>query len=419
MGHTSSAVALAAGAGLSLNIDVSLAVEQAVEQTQARVSAGRADLVMVFASGAHAEDMERVCDSIGSLLSPGALIGVTGESVVGTEQEIERQTALSVFAASLPGTVIHTFTYRDLPHVREGEPDGLADLAGAVGADADLRGIFLFVDPFSVPAASLVGSLSRIPESVPGLRRAPVIGGLASASPKPGGNILVVNGRSMRHGAVGLTVSGAVDIDTLVSQGCRPIGAPHVVTGASRNVIKSLGGRRAMDVLRETVTSLPAEDRELLPNGLFLGRVINEYKARFGRGDFLIRGVMGVDQNSGAIAVGDMVRPGQTIQFHLRDARTAAEDLDLLLAAQRLSAPPAGGVLFTCNGRGSRLFPNDPSHDARLVSRTLAADDGTPMPLAGFFASGEFGPIGGSSFLHGHTASLAVIRPRTRVDDLG
>ncbi|HBS28157.1 MAG TPA: hypothetical protein DEB06_01610 [Phycisphaerales bacterium] len=418
MEHTSSAAALVAGSGLSVNIDIGLAVEQALEQTQARVLPGCADLVMVFASGAHAQDMERVCDAIGGALNPGALIGVTGESVLGTEQEVERRTALSVLAVSLPGTRISPFTYRDLPHVKLDEPDSLAALAGALGADPDLRGIFVFVDPFSVPAASLAESLGQVHRAVPGLRRSPVIGGLASASPKPGGNILVLNGRSMRHGAVGVVVRGAVDIDTLVSQGCRPIGQPQVVTGASRNVMQMLGGRRAMDVLRETVTGLSPEDRELLPNGLFLGRVINEYKPRFGRGDFLIRGVMGVDQNSGAIAVGDMVRTGQTIQFHLRDARTASEDLELLLAAQRLSSPPAGGVLFTCNGRGSRLFA-EPSHDARLVSRTLAGDDGTPMPLAGFFAAGEIGPIGGSSFLHGHTAALAVFRPRTRLEDLG
>lgn len=417
MEHTSSALALAAGAGLSQNIDPALAVEQVLEQVSASIAPGQADLAVVFASGSHAGDLERIGDSVMSLLAPGALLAVSGDGVVGTETEVERKPALSILALSLPGTTLSTFTYRDLPHVRDDDDAALNALAAAVGAGPDLRAMLVMADPFSVAAASMVESLSRVHTVVPGLKRSPVIGGLASASPKPGGNVLVLNGRAMRQGAVGVTIRGEVDLDCIVSQGCRPIGKPHVVTAGQRNVIKALGGRRAMDVLRETVTALDQDDRELLPGGLFMGRVINEYKPRFGRGDFLIRGVMGVDQQSGAIAVGDMVRVGQTIQFHLRDARTAAEDLDLLLAAQRLQVPPVGGLLFTCSGRGARLF-SETGHDARLVSRSLASDEGRPMPLAGFFAAGEFGPIGRSSFLHGHTAALAVFRPRTRLDDL-
>src|SRR5690606_12382301 len=159
----------------------------------------------------------------------------------------------------------------------------------------------------SVPAASAIEAMVNSRRTVEGLKRAPILGGMASGSTKPGGNVLILDDKVMRSGGVGVSLRGDVDVDAVVSQGCRPIGRPLVVTGAQRNVIRTLGGARAVDVLRDIVTGLEPEDRELLPNGVYMGRVINEYKARFGRGDFLIRGVLGVDQKSGAIAVGDVV----------------------------------------------------------------------------------------------------------------
>lgn len=412
MEHTSSATAVGIGTGLSANVDPILAAEQVCEEVTQSVEPGQVDLAFVFASGAHADDLEMITQQIGQGLAPATLLGVSAESVVGTGVELEGQTGLSLFAASLPGTMLQTFTYRELPHIRdERDLESIERAAVTIGAAPDLRAVFIFADPFSVPAASVIEGLSLVPGAVPGLKRCPILGGMASASSKPGGNALVVNGHVMKHGGVGVSVRGDVEIDHVVSQGCRPVGAPMVVTEAQRNVIKALGGRRAIDVLRELVGSLEAEDRELLTGGLFLGRVIDEYKSRFGRGDFLIRSVLGVDQQSGAIAIGDVLRVGQTVQFHVRDAQTAKEDLELLLGAQKLQTPPLGGLLFTCNGRGSSHF-GEPNHDAERLSHGLAADDQTPMPLGGFFAAGEIGPIGGRSFLHGHTACAALIRPR-------
>lgn len=416
MDHTSSATALSIGCGLSANVDPGLAAEQVVEQATAAVKPGAADLVLLFVSGSHAPHLEDIASIVRSSLEPGTLVGITAEGVVGGDTEVERAPAISLFAASLPGTTLHPFTYRDLPHVKEGDTAALTRAAEVIGARRDMRGILFFADPFSVPAAAAVDILSRVRTTVDGAKRCPVIGGMASASTKPGGNLILLNDQAMRAGGVGITIRGDVDIDCVVSQGCKPIGKPLVVTGAQRNVIKALGGEKALDVLRQIVSELPEEDRALLPGGVFLGRVIDEYKPRFGRGDFLIRGVLGVDQQTGAVAIGDLVRAGQTVQFHLRDARTATEDLQLLLAAQQLQHPPAGALLFTCNGRGSRLF-GDTSHDAKAVSRALSPDPARPLPMAGFFAAGEIGPIGGSSFLHGHTASLALFRQRRRVHD--
>jgi small ligand-binding sensory domain FIST len=180
-----------------------------------------------------------------------------------------------------------------------------------------------------------------------------------------------------------------------------------VVTRAKENRIEQLGGRPALEALHRTITEMPEPEQQLLRNGLFVGTAINEYRERFGRGDFLIRNVMSVDQEGGSLAVTDYVRVGQTVQFHVRDAQTADEDLCVMLEPQTIDDdPPAGGLLFSCNGRGTRMFPR-PCHD---IERARTAMPRTP--IAGFFAAGELGPVGGKNFIHGHTASFALFRER-------
>lgn len=417
MSHLSTSTRLACCGALSAHVDAVMAAEQVCEKAGTALGAEPPDLVSLFVSGEHAQELAPIAEVVRRTLRPGTLIGVTGEGVLGEGEEIERRNGVSLFAASMPGTRLHPFTYQGLPHAKdERDLEGLSRVAEAIGASGGtggVRGVMLFVDPFSVPTASAVSMLASTARVLEGVRRIPVIGGMASASTVPQNNLLLLDDVIMRTGGVGVTISGDVSLDVMVSQGCRPIGSPLVVTSGRRNVIRELGGRRALDVVRELVEGLDEESRRLIANGMFLGRVVNEYKERFGRGDFLIRAVLGVEQESGAIVVGDSVRVGQTVQFHVRDAETAHEDLRLLLAAQQLQTPPLGGLLFTCNGRGTRLF-QEPHHDAQTVSQTLKGDDGSPMPVAGFFCAGEIGPIGNHSFVHGHTATLAMIRERRR-----
>ncbi|MGH2671757.1 MAG: FIST signal transduction protein, partial [Actinomycetota bacterium] len=252
----------------------------------------------------------------------------------------------------------------------------------------------LIGDPFSFPTDLL---LEHLNERVPGTV---VMGGMASGGTAAGETRLFLDDRVMDHGAVGVRLPGT-RIRPIVSQGCRPVGNAYTVTQAEGNVVQGLGGRPPLERLRELVAMLPPGDRELLGRGLHVGRVIDEYKAEPGRGDFLVRGVVGVDQQSGAMAVGDEIEVGETIRFHVRDAESADEDLRTLL--EREAEPAAGALLFTCNGRGSRLF-SVPDHDASLVSKML----GGP-PLAGFNCAGEIGPVGGKNFLHGFTASVALL----------
>ncbi|MBM3660017.1 MAG: hypothetical protein FJW95_11025, partial [Actinobacteria bacterium] len=222
-------------------------------------------------------------------------------------------------------------------------------------------------------------------------------GGLASAAARPGGNRLLVDGRIQAEGAAGVLVGGT-PVHTVVSQGCRPVGEPFVITRGSRNFVEELGGRPALDRLRELADQVDDSERELLQRGLQIGFVVDEHRTEFGRGDFLVRNVLGADRSSRAIAVSEQVEVGRTVQFHVRDAAAADEDLRELLA--RASGEAA--LVFTCNGRGRALF-GEPDHDSGLIAELLG-----PIPTAGMFCAGELGPVGRRNALHAYTASLAL-----------
>jgi small ligand-binding sensory domain FIST len=383
------------GAGLSTASDSRSAAIEAALAAREGLSGGPASLAFVFVSPHHAGAAAEVLEGVHEAAAPGHLIGCVGEAVVGGSHEVEQQPAISVWLGDLPGE-IETF---HMEFVRTG-PAGV--FAGwrfegdEPGGPVPLH--VMICDPFTFPADLLLAHLNA---DVPG---AIVVGGMASGAPAPGGTTLFEGDRIHREGAVGVRFSAAVAVRTLVSQGCRPIGRSFVVTRAEENLVLELAGRPPLERLRETVASLSRPDRELVSNGLHVGRVIDEYKAEQGQGDFLIRGVIGADPSTGTIAVGDRLEVGETVQFHVRDAASADEELRSLLEGMQreLSGPPVGALLFTCNGRGSRMF-SQPDHDATLVTATFG-----DAPLAGFFCAGELGPVGGKNFLHGFTASLAV-----------
>ncbi len=259
------------------------------------------------------------------------------------------------------------------------------------------QALLLLTDPYSFPVDVALRGLHR---EYPGL---PVLGGMASAASGPGGNRLVLNHQVFTDGAVGAIVGPGVTLSSVVSQGCRPIGRPLAVTRAERNIIYELAGQPALHRLMQMAKDgMSGRDVQLINQGLHMGLVIDEHKADFARGDFLIRNVIGADRANGAIAIGDEVEVGTTVQFHVRDAEAADEDLREMLADRRAE----GVLLFTCNGRGTRLF-DEPDHDAGVIGDLL----GDP-PVAGFFAAGEIGPVGGHNFVHGFTASMALFEER-------
>jgi small ligand-binding sensory domain FIST len=348
------------------------------------------DLVVCFFSMEHAEAASGIGLSLSERLGTSAIVGCTAQAVIGGRKELEGSSGLSVWAARLPGVEVTPFALQVVQ-----VPDGYG-VTGWPSVEADARAtVLLLADGFSFPADRF---LERLNEEQPGL---PVVGGMASGGEQPGQHRLLLGSEALQSGAVGVALVGPVEVRTVVSQGCRPIGLPYAVTRGEGNIVEELGGQSAVERLRQLVSNLTPTEQVLVRGGLHVGQVIDEHKAEFGRGDFLIRGLVGADPDTGAIAVGDAVEIGQTLQFHVRDAGAADEDLRLLLDPVA-SWNPKGVLLFSCNGRG-RSFFGRPDHDAGLLARATG-----DVPLAGFFAQGELGPVGKRNFVHGYTASVAV-----------
>lgn len=346
-------------------------------------AAGPAALVF-FATAAHLDAMDLLAAILADRLAPQVVLGAGAVSVIAEGRELEETPAVAAWAAPLDGAV--PVRLNPALSADHSPADDLPLL------DEQPRTLLLLADPFSCPADRL---LERLGTGSPQVR---AIGGLASASGSAGGNRLVLDGEVFDDGAVGLLLGSEAGVETVVSQGCRPIGQPYVVTRGERNLIHELGGRPALERLQEIVEGLDASERALVQRGLHLGIVVNEHKLDFGRGDFLVRGVLGLERQSRALAVGDMVETGTTVQFQVRDAASARQDLRDLMAGRSAG----GALLFTCNGRGRRLF-EVADQDASVVAGAIA-----PAPLAGMFCAGEIGPVGPRSYLHGFTASVAL-----------
>ncbi len=368
----------------------------------------RPQLAVFFLSAAFASEYSRVMPLLQDLLQVDILIGCSGGGIVGDGREIEEGPAVSLSLAVLPDVNLRAF------HL---ESEQLPDLDAAPDRWVDLMGVSPQANPHFILLAD--GFSSRISELLQGLDYAYAgaikVGGLASGG-RAGNNALFLGGnqvggsfQSYRSGVVGVALSGNIAVEAVVAQGCRPIGEPMLVTTAERNLILGLDDGSPLQTLQDMVARLHPEDQELVRHSLFLGLLMDEFKAQPEQGDFLIRVILGIDPRSGAIAIGDRIRAGQTVQFHLRDAATSAEDLRWVLQRYRQeqgSQPrcPAAALMFACLGRGEQLY-NEPDFDSRQFKDLLG-----DMPLGGFFCNGEIGPVGGRTFLHGYTSSFGLFR---------
>ena len=354
-------------------------------------------MCLLFASADFRDELEEIAATVSERLDPKAFIGATAESVICDAVEYEHQPAITIWAAHLPGARAAAFHLSQDDLERLEEPEAWHE---HLGVDAAARPHFVLLsDPFTL---DLLGAVERLEAAYPGR---PAIGGVASGGESPGQNVMIFEGQPLHHGLCGVALWGDIEIDTVVSQGCRPIGRHLVITEAERNVIRQLGGKPPLAVVMETLKRCSTRDIELArTGGLLVGRVINEYQGRFRRGDFLIRNPIGFEEKSGAMMINDLVRTGQTIQFQVRDGASADDDLVSMLGASPRS-PAVGALLFSCSGRGSRLF-KDRHHDAQAVVQACGG-----QPVAGFFCAGEIGPVGRQNFLHGHTASAGFFRP--------
>jgi small ligand-binding sensory domain FIST len=377
------------GAGLSASPAAVEAAGAAAREARAALGGAPVDLAFLFLSADHFAASEEAVAAVVDVLEPRHLLGCVAEGVVARDRELEDGPGAAVWAAALPDADIETFH-----SVALNTDDGVAVTGFPELEGADL--VTLLVDPFSFPAGGFLTKLNEEEDAVP------LVGGLAAGGGEPDTQALFRDGEVVYEGAVGAVVRG-VPVRTVVSQGCDPVGRDSVITHAEENVVFELAGEPALERLKGDVATLtPDQEASAARGGVLAGLVIDENRADYGRGDYLMRGLIGVDEETGALAVGEAVRIGQTLRFHVRDAGSADEDLRENLTAALDGERAAGALLFTCNGRGTNLF-SSPDHDARAVAELLGDD-----AVAGFFCAGEIGPVGGKPFLHGFTATLAV-----------
>jgi small ligand-binding sensory domain FIST len=344
------------------------------------------DLALLFCSPHHVDAVADIAGTVRALVRPGVLAGATAVAVVGGEREAEDGPAVALWAARLAARP------RPLRLTAASTPAGVALQGLSVSSLAPGEVVLLLADPFTLPVDAVVEALAALDPPVP------VVGGVASASRVPGGNRLVLDGDVSDGGGVGVVLPAEVATTVVVSQGCRPVGGPMIVTGAEGNLLTELAGRPALERLEALVVAADPDERTRLSGGLHLGIAIDEHLATFRQGDFLVRNLVGADREARALAVDQRVAVGTTVQFQVRDADAADHDLRARLAG----AAGDGALLFTCNGRGERLF-GVPDHDAAVVAAAVGSD-----AVAGMFCAGEVGPVGGRSFLHGFTASVVV-----------
>ena len=377
---------------LSRKTDTEAAVRDLADAIRMQFGSAPIDLAFVFFSAHHTEKASMISSMLQSELRARVCLGCSGEGVITGPEEIETAAALTVWAAGLPHVKM-TPLRLSVSQLQDqilmpGWPEpGLEDST-----------FILLADPFSTPTQEVLALMNdRYPQGK-------VIGGLAGGGQDSGENRLLRNEQIFDGGLVGVQLTGPIAVRTVTSQGCRPIGERFVVTRAEGNLIYELGGVSALKRLQDVFESLGGPQRRDAHRALHLGIVIDEHQSDFKRGDFLLRNLIGADQQAGAVAVGEVVQEGQTVQFHLRDAKSASDDLHFLLAMDRTKhqRPPLGALLFSCCGRGAGLFGR-PHHDSGVVQERLGF-----IPTAGFFAQGEIGPVGGRNFLHGYTASVVI-----------
>ena len=400
-GERASARTARIGAGLSTVAQGRLAAETALDQAQAGLGGAKTDLLALFISPQFEDELAEIVDLACERAEDAVIVGCSAGGVIGGRAEVEDAPAIAVWAAALPGADVDPFRLTFHQDGEHGIIDGFEEPptreSGAV--------VVMLSDPYSFPADLFLAHLN---ETAPGV---PVLGGQASGGLEAGRNFLVSGGEILRDGAVGVVLTRGPAVSWLVSQGCRPLGETYAVTRAERNVIFELAGVPALRRLEEAYAGASPREQLLMRRGLHIGQAMTELKPELSRGDFLIRNVMGIDPATGAIVISDMVEVGQTVQFQVRDAESAREDLRLMLARERErdERPVVGALLFSCNGRGEALFGTK-HHDIGAVQAAFG-----PVPVAGFFANGELGPVAGRNFVHGFTASLLVLRESAEV----
>ena len=404
---------------ISTHVSLETAIQAVVKEATTQLGE-KPDLALVFISLAFVSEYPRLAPLLQAALPDTCILGCSGSGVVGMDdgfpEEVERGAALSLTLAHLPGVEIKPFhlTERDLPDL-DSPPGRWSKLLGV--APERKPSFIVMADPFSSGTSELLQGLDY---AYPGSVKVGGLAGVESVSRQSG---LFCEGKIHREGTIGVALSGEIVVEAIVAQGCRPIGELYRVSEGEGNVMMQLAvagdvdeslAQTPLEILQNLFQEMDEAERELAQNALFIGVAQSGFKPELKRGDFLIRNLVGVDPRNGAIAIADKIRPGMRIQFHIRDARTSAEDLENMLRRYRVERlesnldsshrklSPVGALLFACTGRGEALY-DEPNYDSDMFERYLG-----PMPIGGFFCNGEIGPVGGATFLHGFTSVFGI-----------
>jgi small ligand-binding sensory domain FIST len=385
---------------LSAETRLESAVKEAAMAVKQTLDGAVPDFLALFVSRHFADRYEEAGALLADRLPARVVLGTSAAGVIGNAKELESKPGVSVTAALLPDVRLRAFSIQDedLPDLDD-SPRAWEKLVG-VRRDEDPHFILL-ADPFSF---RLENCLLGLDFAFP---KASKVGGLASGGQHPGKNALYLNNLCLRTGLVGVALTGNIALETVVAQGCRPVGQPLRITDCTENVLLSLDGKSPVTILQALFAELPERDRQLMKQALFVGIAMTSAKEHFHPGDFLIRNILGVDNEHGSLAVGAPLRVGQTVQFHLRDSKSSTEDLRAVFErAGEIKTQARGALLFSCVGRGKALYGR-PDHDSTFFTQNVG-----PVPLGGFFCNGEIGPVGGTTYLHGYTSSFGLFRPK-------
>lgn len=383
---------------LSRSSDTAAAAREVIEAVGAELGQSPR-VLLVFASREHRAQVRELSQALRRAWPDATLLGCTGGGVIGGGHEVEGETALSLTGGALEGVEIHPF------HLGPGELDpgrmGPAAWHGRLGVTDEHRPVFILLgDPFSTDADRLAGLIDRAyPTSTK-------VGGLASGARPPERHALLLDGAIHEAGVIGLALVGDLTIDAIVAQGCRPVGPVMQVTRAERNLVFELDGQPANRVVEAVFGTLAPDDKRLFQRLPLIG-LGAEPGGRARAGEVLVRNVLGLDRERGAMGINAPISPNQSVQLQVRHAASAADELRALLNRYQRAAPgdpPALALLFSCLGRGEGFY-GEPDHDSGLLTERLG-----PVPIAGFFCNGEIGPVHGHTRLHGYTSAIGLVR---------
>ncbi len=398
---------ITAGVGHSTHLDLEEAAREASSMALERMGTPKVDFVLCFATTEFASHYPLLFRTLKKYTGTSRILGCSAMAVLTDQGEFEGTPGLALLTLASDELDLNPFLVEEdssaTGRVEEAWKEHLRP--GAMKNPL----LLLLTDIFSIRPPELLDTLKREVGYIP------TVGAAASGHPEDRAAFQWACSRDTNHGIAGVLFSGPIRHNTRVSQGCEPIGEPYLITWAEGRVIRQIGGRSACYMLQQALASFPPGEVERASKGVFAGILYDEQKDPPQRGDYLIRSIESIDPESGTITIVENVRPGQTLQFQVRNPSTAREELrnGVREIAQACGPDtPLFALYFESLGRGGR-FHKEPDHDVNIIKEGLGE-----LPIIGFLSNAEFAPRGSRNLVHNFSAALTVIcsRGRQRVD---